>query len=528
MKMKFHNLVGDDVRSLTSSGSPKRFGDSLPRPLRSQRGVALIITVILLSVLTLMTLAFLAMSRRERGAVTTTTDTASARLAADAALANAEAQIVANALATTNPYNFGLIVSTNYLPHTNGIYPDDLTNLFISPRTLVWLSNTVTHAMENRFYLDLNRNGRFDPNGMVTNYDNAGNVLKDASGNVITNFQVGDPEWIGVLQHPDQPYGPNNPFVARFAFIAVPVGNTLDLNAIHNQAFTRSVANINNDGFLRNQGVGSWEINLAAFLADLNTNQWGQIIGNTFNGNTTFYYYQYPPSGINQGAAFNDAFSILSYRYNNNYFSLLPASLLFANNGLMFENDNIDGYSDGPLQEGFSLPVDNDDPSLPWAGADNTNHFFTHQELFNSNEISPTFVNRLLAAGNTNSTYDRYTFYRLLSQLGTDSTPEQNKMNLNYSNAVAYFDANGIVTNIIIIPGAETNFIPWTPIQFFTIAADKMLRAYSQEWLTESPTNYVATYYGTNNYDLLLANPSLITNYPAFGITSRRCASTRF
>ena len=25
------------------------------------------------------------------------------------------------------------------------------------------------------------------------------------------------------------------PFVARYAFIAVPVGNTLDLNAIHNQ-----------------------------------------------------------------------------------------------------------------------------------------------------------------------------------------------------------------------------------------------------------------------------------------------------
>ena len=50
---------------------------------------------------------------------------------------------------------------------------------------------------------------------------------------------VGDPEWIGVLQRPDQPYGPNNPFVARYAFIAVPVGNTLDLNAIHNQMFAQ-------------------------------------------------------------------------------------------------------------------------------------------------------------------------------------------------------------------------------------------------------------------------------------------------
>src|SRR5664280_1696621 len=81
----------------------------------SQRGVALIITLILLGVVTFMAIAFLALSRRERGAVTTVTDTATARLAADTALAGAEAQIVANALSTTNPCNFGLLVSTNYI-----------------------------------------------------------------------------------------------------------------------------------------------------------------------------------------------------------------------------------------------------------------------------------------------------------------------------------------------------------------------------------------------------------------------------
>ncbi len=37
------------------------------------------------------------------------------------------------------------------------------------------------------------------------------------------------------------------------------------------------------------------------------------------------------------------------------------------------------------------------------------------------------------------STYDRYTFYRMLAQLGTDSAPAQNQINLNYSNAVATF-----------------------------------------------------------------------------------------
>ena len=206
--------------------------------------MALVITLILLSVTLIMAVAFLAISRRERNAVTTTTDTATARLAADAALANAEAQIVANIFATTNvaAYNFGLLVSTNYInrrrnptftPTSSGM--NSSTNLFILPRAPVYLSNLVTHAVENRFYLDLNRNGMDDPNGCVTNVDNYGIPITDASGNVVTNFQVGDPEWIGVLDHPDAPHGPNNQFVSRYAFIAVPVGNTLDLNAIHNQ-----------------------------------------------------------------------------------------------------------------------------------------------------------------------------------------------------------------------------------------------------------------------------------------------------
>jgi Tfp pilus assembly protein PilX len=88
---------------------------SPPATRHSQRGVALIITLILLSVVTFMAITFLALSRRERSAVTTVTDTAGARLAADAALANAEAQIIANVLSTTNPYNFSLLVSTNYI-----------------------------------------------------------------------------------------------------------------------------------------------------------------------------------------------------------------------------------------------------------------------------------------------------------------------------------------------------------------------------------------------------------------------------
>src|SRR5712671_3459469 len=78
----------------------------------SQRGIALVITLILLSVTLFMAVAFLAISRRERGSVTTETESVTARLAAESALAHAEAQVVATMLQATNPYNFNLVVST--------------------------------------------------------------------------------------------------------------------------------------------------------------------------------------------------------------------------------------------------------------------------------------------------------------------------------------------------------------------------------------------------------------------------------
>jgi Tfp pilus assembly protein PilX len=52
-----------------------------------QHGIALVITLIMLSVTLIMAVAFLAISNRERGSVTTTTDAAHARQAADSALA---------------------------------------------------------------------------------------------------------------------------------------------------------------------------------------------------------------------------------------------------------------------------------------------------------------------------------------------------------------------------------------------------------------------------------------------------------
>jgi hypothetical protein len=497
-----------------------------------QRGVALVITLIMLSVTLLMALAFLAMSNRERNAAATSTDAATARLASEAALNAAVGQIAANVLSSTNPYNFGLVVSTNQ--DTDDSFAN-LPNLFISPRAPVWLSNTVTHVMENRFYLDLNRNGVDDPNGWVTNVNQNGKSLGTVS------FQVGDPEWIGLLEHPDQPYGPNNPFIARFAYIALPVGNSLDLNAIYNQVLdgnnqnatvnpaANSPGNVGADYFFRNQGVGTWELNLAAFLADLDTNQW-----------PTYFYNEANPTNNfpNSGAAFDDARALLAYRYANNYNSLASVDNLFGGargrgaGSIAFLKDNIDGYSDGPLQTGAHEPGDvtfptvNDNPRLPWAGADNANHFFDlTADLFDPGKTAvgvpagtANFQQRLQAAGSGVSTYDRGTFYRMLAQISTESAPESGRMNLNYDNVDPGF--NGLLTTNGT--ASETNFVPWQPLTFFLNAADRLLKTYTTQWATAyvpvqtapGATNVVAVLNPNFLATFNVANPFGVTNIP--------------
>ena len=509
---------------------------------QSERGVALIITLILLSVTLFMAIAFLAISRRERGSVTTATDTATARLAADSALANAQAQIIANIFATTNPFNSSLVVSTNYINQNGFIsgvanatnvnydflsgggalnpnqFEQNIANLFLNPRAPVFVTtNQQTGASEFRYYLDLNRNGKFEDSGNVPNVNNFG----------VTNFppvpEVGDPQWIGVLERPDAPHGPNNKFLSRYAFVALPA-DSLDLNAIHNQALHGNISTAVNqppagDVFFRNQGVGSWEINLAAFLADLNTNEWGQDVGVTAN----FYQYNPPPAvGGNKGNAFDDARALLANRYDNNFGSLSFVSTLLPNYPL---TGPIDIVPFGSAMANTGVPFYNYSLNIFWPGADNTNHFFDlTADLFDTtkteeNVIAPAlgFTDHLLQAGTNVSTYNRYTFYRLLSQLGTDSEPESGKMNLNYDNLD--LGLNGFLT--VNGTASATNLVPWTPIGFFTNAADRMLRLYSTKWFQTDPANYLETYYGIIPTYFVDGSGFGVTNVSAFGMTNQ-------
>jgi hypothetical protein len=452
----------------------------------SQRGVALILTLLLLSVITFLTVAFLALSRRERVAVKVTLDQTRARQATETATERAKAQLIAQMLATTNKWNYSLTVTTNFInaagfqpgsssllnvnydyrtngtPLNDGDLRTNIANLYYDPRppVVIPITNFATKALDSRYYLDLNRNYRFDTNGWLpvigpnpaapflnTNGNWTNVIVAEAT---VSNRCVGDPEWIGMLDKLGEPHAAKNRFIARYAFLTVPVGQTLDLNAIYNQANnTLNPPDPSADGFMRNQGLGSWELNLAAALEDSNTNYW------------------------DRGTSAMDARNLLSYRYNRDYNNLLSADDYYAGRAASFANDFIDEYANGPLLSGSVMTNDNDNPSLPWSGADNPNAFFTTQDFFDTSKVGTSgFDKKLLLAGTTNASNDRYLFYRLLSMLGTDSGAEPPdlstglpsdqappKVNLNYDNR----------------PGVPP-LTDWAPEAFFTNAADRLLR----------------------------------------------------
>ncbi len=536
----------------------------------SERGVALVITLILLSVITFMAIAFLVISRHASEAVTGVTQQVIAKQAAADAVQQVEANVIAAMQQQTNGFNFGPFVSQNYqspfftnagpnvasvanvnyfdnagnlLDYRSAGYLQMLNNMLILPRAPVVITTNPAFAPDFRFYLDLNRNRAYDQTGQFPFVDQFGQ----------TNFgTIGDPDWIGVLEHPDQPHSRSNFFAARYAFFAQPIGNSLDINFIHNQVKQLNPAQ---DGFLRNQGVGSWEINLAGFLNGLNPNYW--IYGNGLQPPNYTGLDTNTPGGplgyqFSLGTAFEDSAAIMRFRSRGSYF-LLPtfASTYVPTLYSIFPPPPgiIDYYSAGALMSGEAPPILTENFNANWSGGGNNNQMFTSQDFFNAQNSTflGNFPVRLANAGVNaglpavpvgDINFNRYTYYRMLAQMGTESAPEpETKLNLNYVNIGGY---------------ANSNFVPWTDrliefprgsgikvnaaLVFFTNAANRLFTAQTNfivplSWgpgIYSVPTNistgfipvYPTNYYtpsvqrvlqlAANIYDA--ANPKVITN----------------
>jgi hypothetical protein len=518
-----------------------------------RRGVALIITLIMLSVVTITAVAFLAMSRRERLSISAYGEQIDARFLADTALNRAKADLVNRMFGSSNRFGYGLAVSTNYrnpnftlnyfgdsglYRHLTNvsysknlgplapfnfnleqaadrrIYAGLLGNLFYDPRPPVFYQVSANPRVpwEFRYYLDLNRNGRAETNGFLPVTDQTGRTNAAWGGEQF----VGDPEWIGVLEHPDAPHSGTNRFIGRFAYLILPTGRSLDINHLGNSAKLPGIAGTQpnrgatvNSGYLRNQGVGSWELNAAGFLRALNTNVW-QL--NDFN-----YFTSTTPSS---GFAFSDAERILRFRRNNfvtdsaERFFGYEVGIFAATPGNRLRTDLVDNYANGPVAQSLNevvapslqASVDNDDTDTAWSGADERRRFTDINQVFESSldlasritgqEQASTSVQPLVNSRaafrqeHTNSTYNAYTYYRALGQLGTESADARFESGFN----VAYGRVNGgrpfptyfrrakLNLNYAHDPNGDrpanasvASLQRWNPLSWFTNAADRLL-----------------------------------------------------
>lgn len=530
-------------------GILNRHASSVPLAAGSlrERGVALVVTLIMLSAITFMAVTFLVVSRREGAQVDTIGQQSNAKFAAEEGFESAKAQILARMISTTNGLKNDMLVSTNYITpggfftgvssvlnvnYTNadgtGLtaanLPIMLKNLFILPRAPVFV-DTNNGQKDFRYFQDLNRNGLADPTGPHTE--------TDENGNFVNNFYTGDPEWIGILDRPDQPHSSSNLFVGRYCFIALPIGDSLDMNFIHNQnnhiVNGSPMGGTAADGFLRNQGVGSWEINLGAFFHYLNTN-WDSAVS---------YAYNTPGGFVNAGASFGAALQLQQFRYNGDWHNLntLPNIFNPSNYLNIYNEQNVDYAGFGPVMTTYT-PTNNyfgNRLNAAWDGADNSSLFYSSQDIF-KNPYSAAYgvqsLSNLLftsaTSTQTNTEHffyrNRYSFYRMLSQMSFESAPEPSfntnlmpgfpsypytrKINLNYN--VIYKDQFGIVHPDVV---TTNNFVPWTnATEFFTNVADRMLRAtFPDPIVVTNVVNGVAQLPPTTNY-LCLTN---IPIYPA-------------
>ena len=476
-----------------------------------RQGVALVTTVIMLSIVTIMAIAFLGVTRRERASVIASTELTVSRQMAKMGSERAVAEVVSRMIRDNSLQSIDFIVSTNYqnpfgfqsgianAGNVNYFFKRDgsalngadqiqnIANLQIDPRPPVFFESIQNRraVQEFRFFLDLNRNRAFEDSGLIRLSEN---------GQITDNFQQlsGDPQWIGVLENPDLPHSATNRFVGRYLFYALPTGRSLDLNFIHNQSkIARLNGDPNSEGYYRNDGVGAWEINLAGFLRELNPNIWD-------------YSYNTNLASASAGRAFSDALDLTLHKYFRlnqanpgnstfGYQSLLTPVEFFALSqnkpGVInaFQTDGVDSYGDALI---LPDPLGNDEENpttTKWAGSGPPRQYFDPQELFvagrpysltSTDSLRGGFAYRMTASMTNllnNNTVNRYTFYKMLGQLGVDSLPaHRERLNLNYDNR------SELSYSVTLPPGdtrfKTSEFLHWDPAVLYMEMADRVLK----------------------------------------------------
>ena len=554
MKTRFQTNMGGQrqpprhaVPPVASSGSARSDRSSIANlqfPQTPRSGVALVATLIMLSLVTFMVVAFLSVARRERQSVAASLTINEARAAMEAALARSQAEIAARLLTSGDPWSYGMMVPTNYqnsvfnatvsptnvndvLAHVAAGYPTPwlthLGNLQYDPRVPVfsaYFNNRTPYSLLasetnlGRYYLDFNRDGMFESTD---------------------SFQTGDPHWLGILEYPNAPHSATNHFTSRYTYMVVPAGKTLDVNLIHNQA--RRVGALTAENYNRNLNLGPQEMNLAALLTELNP-QWG---------------YTYDPITplATAGFGFRDALDLLLFRNNNSFNSFADLATQFgASSAANLANAGFDVLGNGPFMASTNLTVNVDPTNISWPGGSNTSanaqRFFDLNELFMTTRgYSTTLSTNLKYISTNNQTAtvagdtSRRTYYNLLSTLGVESWPQTDKLNVNWhgtrflywsNSAPGVFDLTWSNAPSTSVGGEYFGFTNWAADSFFNTAAELMLRAsitptviFDTNWsgFGGGGTNVLLTnYYFGNTFVGISNNATLsVTNIPLFPVS---------
>jgi hypothetical protein len=207
-----------------------------------------------------MVVAFLAYARLDRTSVAMSMRETNARFSVEAT--QARVQAIMNSSITTGPAS-KLSVSVN----KDGAWatsPGDH-----NATSLLGLKDKARPPV----YVDSNGDGKYDEFQYFLNL----NQDVDATGGVIyqptTAEGIGDPHWIGVLEDSNRTHGPDNRFVARYAYLVVPTDEQLDINRVHNKDKNIIQADgFYSEGYQRRHGNACWEMNLAGGLAMLDPN----------------------------------------------------------------------------------------------------------------------------------------------------------------------------------------------------------------------------------------------------------------
>ncbi|MEE2813956.1 MAG: hypothetical protein VX945_05640 [Verrucomicrobiota bacterium] len=207
---------------------------------KHEKGAVLVVALVMLAMVTFLVVAFVGFARFERASVTASMRQTEANFASQDAMAIASGQII-NLM--TNGLPFGLRVSerTNF-------------NQFVP----VYIDTNGDGKQDrNSTYLNLNSETNRIPNPLTPRFDDAFG-FQDANHTV---NRLGDPEWIGILKDSSRPHGPDNRFVARAAFMTVPLSRSLNVRYHHHVNLNQPVP-----AHVRSQGLKHGEINLAAPL----------------------------------------------------------------------------------------------------------------------------------------------------------------------------------------------------------------------------------------------------------------------